>query len=128
MPIDQVRIQNKIGVAFDFAGRQLRQLVETCPDYFPIYTVGGKWKHGGEAWTNWCEGFLGGQLWLMYRHTGDPYWRAQAEHYSRLIEHRKTDRTVHDLGFLFWSTWRRWYDGHRRPSRSTRCWWRQGRR
>ena len=77
MPIDQVRIQNKIGVAFDFAGRQLRQLIETYPDYFPMYTVGGKWKHGGEAWTNWCEGFLGGQLWLLYRHTGDPYWRGQ---------------------------------------------------
>jgi unsaturated chondroitin disaccharide hydrolase len=27
-----------------------------------------------------------------------------------LLEHRKSDRTVHDLGFLFWSTWKRWYD------------------
>jgi unsaturated chondroitin disaccharide hydrolase len=27
-----------------------------------------------------------------------------------LIEHRVTDRNVHDLGFLFWSTWKRWYD------------------
>jgi len=97
-------------LALDFAGRQLRRLIESHPDSFPIYTVGGKWLHGGEAWTNWCEGFLGGQLWLLYSHTGDPYWRGQAEHYSRLIEHRVTDRTVHDLGFLFWSTWKRWYD------------------
>ncbi len=101
---------HKCNMALDFAGRQLRHLVETYPDFFPMYTVGGKWKHGGEAWTNWCEGFLGGQLWLLYRHTRDPYWRAKAEHYSRLIEHRKTDRNVHDLGFLFWSTWKRWYD------------------
>jgi unsaturated chondroitin disaccharide hydrolase len=115
MPIDQARMQNKIGAAFEFAGRQLGQLIETYPDYFPMYTIGGKWKHGGEAWTNWCEGFLGGQLWLMFRHTGDPYWRAKAEHYSRLIEHRKTDRDVHDLGFLFWSTWRRWYEVTRDP-------------
>jgi unsaturated chondroitin disaccharide hydrolase len=100
----------KCHAALDFAGRQLRHLIETYPDYFPMYTVGGKWKHAGEAWTNWCEGFLGGQLWLLYRHTRDPYWRAKAEHYSRLIEHRKTDRNVHDLGFLFWSTWKRWYD------------------
>jgi unsaturated chondroitin disaccharide hydrolase len=79
-----------------------------------MYTVNGKWKHTGEAWTNWCEGFLGGQLWLLYQHTGDPWWQEQAEHYSRLIEHRKSDRAVHDLGFLFWSTWKRWYDltGH----------------
>ena len=96
--------------AFEFAGSQLRYLVETHPDTFPIYTTGGRWKHGGEAWTNWCEGFLGGQLWLMHQHTGDAYWREKAEHYSRLIEHRKTDRGVHDLGFLFWSTWKRWYD------------------
>ena len=106
----QIDLMQKASQAMDFAGTQLRHLVETYPDYLPMYTVSGKWKHGGEAWTNWCEGFLGGQLWLMYRHTRDEYWRAKAEHYSRLIEHRKTDRHVHDLGFLFWSTWKRWYD------------------
>lgn len=97
-------------VALEFAGKQLRHLVETYPAYFPIYTVNGKWKHGGETWTNWCEGFLGGQLWLICQSTDDPWWREKAEHYSRLIEHRKTDRKVHDLGFLFWPTWKRWYD------------------
>ena len=100
----------KCHVALDFAEKQLRRLIETHPDYFPMYTFNGKWVHGGEAWTNWCEGFLGGQLWLLYRHTGDPWWREKAEHYSRLIEHRKIDRDVHDLGFLFWPTWKRWYD------------------
>jgi unsaturated chondroitin disaccharide hydrolase len=94
----------------EFAARQLRHLTETYPDYFPMYTARGKWKHSGAAWTNWCEGFLGGQLWLIYQSAGDPWWREKAEHYSRLIEHRKTDRTVHDLGFLFWPTWKRWYD------------------
>ena len=102
----QARLQS----AFDFAGRQLRRLLTTSPDHFPMYTVQGRWRHSGEAWTNWCEGFLGGQLWLLYEHTGDPWWRAQAEHYCRLIEHRKDDRAVHDLGFLFWPTWKRWYD------------------
>lgn len=96
--------------ALDFAGTQLRHLVETYPDFFPMYTVQGKWKHSGEAWTNWCEGFLGGQLWMMFKHTGDAYWREKAEHYSLLVEHRKTDRDVHDLGFVFWSSWKRWYD------------------
>lgn len=93
-----------------FAGEQLRKLVENEPDYFPMYTVNGKWRHGGEAWTNWCEGFLGGQLWLLAKYTGEAYWRGKAEHYSRLLEERSTDRSVHDLGFLFWSTWKRWYD------------------
>jgi unsaturated chondroitin disaccharide hydrolase len=103
-------LKGRCEAAFDFAARQLHRLVETHPDRFPMYTVNGKWLHGGEAWTNWCEGFLGGQLWLLYEHTGDAHWRQKAEHYSRLIEHRKDDRDVHDLGFLFWSTWKRWYD------------------
>ncbi len=100
----------KCNIAMTFAAKQLRHLIETHPDHFPMYTINGKWKHSGEAWTNWCEGFLGGQLWLLYQHTNNTYWREKAEHYSRLVEHRKSDRTVHDLGFLFWSTWKRWYN------------------
>lgn len=103
-------LSRNIDRVFEFAAKQLRHLIETHPDYFPMYTQNGKWKHSGAAWTNWCEGFLGGQLWLLYEHTRDEYWRAKAEHYSRVIEHRKTDRTVHDLGFLFEPTYKRWYD------------------
>ena len=103
-------LQEKCATVMDFAGKQLRHLITTHPDYFPMYTVHGKWKHEGAAWTNWCEGFLGGQLWLLYKHTGDGYWRERAEHYSRLVEHRKDDRNVHDLGFVLWSTYKRWYD------------------
>ncbi len=95
---------------FDFSARQLKHLVETHPDHFPMYTTGGRWNFSGETWTNWCEGFLGGQLWLLYQHSGVPYWRARAEHYSRHLAPRRTDRNVHDLGFLFWPTWKRWYD------------------
>jgi unsaturated chondroitin disaccharide hydrolase len=107
---DLIRLREKIHHTFEFAEKQLRHLVTTHPDLFPMYTMNGKWKHGGEAWTNWCEGFLGGQLWLVYARNRDPWWREQAEHYSRILEHRKTDLNVHDLGFLFWSTWKRWYD------------------
>ena len=96
--------------ALDLAARQLRRLVTNHPDHFPLYTEGGKWLHGGAAWTNWCEGFLPGQLWLIHQQTGDPWFRERAIHYCRLIEHRKTDTSVHDLGFLFWSSWKRWYD------------------
>lgn len=103
-------LKPKLKVAFDFAQNQVRNLIDQHPDYFPMYTQNGKWKHSGEAWTNWCEGFLGGMMWIFHKRTADPAWRASAEHYSRLIEERKFDRTVHDLGFLFWSTWKRWYD------------------
>jgi len=75
--------------ALEFSGKQLRHLITQHPDYFPLYTVKGKWKHDSEAWTNWCEGFLGGMLWIIYRHTKEAWWQERAEHYSQLIEHRR---------------------------------------
>ncbi|WP_406046139.1 glycoside hydrolase family 88 protein [Micromonospora sp. NBC_00898] len=96
--------------AWSTAEDKVTALVRKHPDRFPLYTTGGHWQVEGDAWTNWCEGFLGGQLWMLAERTGRPDLRELAEHYSRLIEERKYDRTVHDLGFLFWSTWRRWYE------------------
>ncbi len=103
-------LEERAETALAFAQRQVRGLAERDPDYFPLFTENGKWRHGKPSWTNWCEGFLGGMMWIFARRTGDPEWRARAEHYSRLIEERQHDRNVHDLGFLFWSTWKRWYD------------------
>jgi len=85
-------------------------LSEKYPDFLPMYTVQGKWKHSGESWTHWCDGFLGGMMWIFYASSRQERWLNKAIHYSRLIETRKSDRTVHDLGFLFWSTYKRWFD------------------
>jgi unsaturated chondroitin disaccharide hydrolase len=101
-------LRRRADAALDFAGCQVRQLVSRYPGYFPLFTKDGKWHHDREAWTNWCEGFLGGMLWILAGRRADPWYRGQAEHYSLLIEHRKTDRTVHDLGFLFLPTWKVW--------------------
>ena len=49
--------------ALDFAEQQVRALITNHPDFFPMYTVNGKWKHTGEKWTHWTDGFLGGQMW-----------------------------------------------------------------
>lgn len=100
--------------ALRFAGQQLRALIERHPDFYPMYTAGGHWKHAGEAWTHWCDGFLPGMLWMLYARqpAGSPesrWWREQAIRYSRPLEPRKTDRTVHDLGFIFMSSYYRWY-------------------
>jgi unsaturated chondroitin disaccharide hydrolase len=103
--------------ALDFAAIQVKRLVTSRPGAFPIYTVDGRWHVEEEAWTNWTEGFLGGLLWMIARRTGDDWWREQAERYSLLIEPRKDDRTVHDLGFLFISTWKRWFDATGDPAK-----------
>ena len=103
-------LETRAAHALEFAQTQVRALITDHPDYFPLYTEDGKWQHGREAWTNWCEGFLGGMIWIFAARTGDRYWRERAEHYSLLIEERQHDTNVHDLGFLFWSTWMRWFE------------------
>jgi unsaturated chondroitin disaccharide hydrolase len=95
--------------ALDFAASQTDRILHAYPGYYPMYTVGGRWNREGERWTHWCEGFFPGILWLLYRHTGDDHWRKHAEDYSRALEPRKRDRNVHDLGFLFLSTYLRWF-------------------
>ena len=94
--------------ALDFAARQCRQLIERHLGYHPMYTVEGQWKREGELWTHWCEGFYPGIFWLLHEHTRDPFWRTHAEAYSKKLEPRQYDRDVHDLGFLFLSTYLRW--------------------
>ena len=95
--------------ALQFAAGQARRLSSNYPGYTPMYTVQGRWNREGERWTNWCEGFFPGILWLLHKQTGEAEWRALAEQYSRPLEPRRFDRDVHDLGFLFFSTYLRWY-------------------
>jgi unsaturated chondroitin disaccharide hydrolase len=107
--IDAASLKPRLERAFDFAARQVRATVERSPDFFPIYTVGGRWFHSGDLWTDWCAGFHAGMMWLIAERTGKTWWRQTAEHYSRLLEHRQHDRDVHDLGFIFLNTYLPWY-------------------
>jgi len=95
--------------ALDFAAAQARRVIAAYPGYTPMYTVGGRWNREGERWTPWCEGFFPGILWLLHEYTGEAEWRRLAEQYTRPLQPRRFDRTVHDLGFLFLSTYLRWY-------------------
>jgi len=94
--------------ALDFAGRQVRALVRRDPDFYPMYTREGRWRHELPAWTHWCDGFPPGIMWILCAR-GDDSWRPLAERYSRRLEPRQFDREVHDLGFLFVSTYGRWH-------------------
>ena len=95
--------------AFDFAQAQVRGLINRDPDFYPMYTQNGRWRHSGEAWTHWCDGFLPGMMWIFHHRTKDLEWKKQAERYTTPLEPRKMDRNVHDLGFIFLSTYHRWY-------------------
>jgi len=95
--------------AIDFAQDQVAATAEKHPDFFPIYTEGGRWRHEGELWTDWTGGFFAGMMWQFCLLGHEDRWRARARHYSRLLEHRQHDRNVHDLGFIFLSTYLPWY-------------------
>src|SRR5438105_11940296 len=93
--------------AMDFAAAQSERVLREHPGYAPMYTVGGTWGREGETWTHWCEGFFPGILWLLHFHTGEARRADAARTLSRRLEPRQHDRTVHDLGFLFFSTYLR---------------------
>ncbi len=98
----------------DYAERQVTRLTDSHPGFYPMYTKNGRWKHDGPAWTHWCDGFLPGMMWIFHRRaveTGkdNKAWLEKAIDYTRPLEQRQFDRDVHDLGFIFLSTYYRWY-------------------
>jgi len=106
--------------AFEFAQQQVRNLISNHPGLYPMYTQKGRWKHEGPAWTHWCDGFLPGMMWIFNRALGPgspeaEWWMDQAIKYTKPLEPRKMDRDVHDLGFIFLSTYYRWYAIQRDP-------------
>lgn len=104
-------LRDQVNHAFAFAQHQVRTLIERHPDFYPLYTDGGRWRHAKPAWTHWCDGFLPGMMWIFYEESNDPKWREKAVRYSRALESRKDDREVHDLGFIFYhGTYRRWFE------------------
>jgi unsaturated chondroitin disaccharide hydrolase len=107
--------------AFQFAQKQVRKMVEKHPGYYPLYTQNGRWKHEGQTWTHWCDGFLPGMMWMFYKHSerespDGKFWLEQATRYTKTLEPRRLDPEVHDLGFLFFSTYYRWHRLTREPA------------
>ncbi len=106
---DEVR--QKLQHAFDFAESQVRSLLDKYPpDYYPMYTVGGRFGLDRKRWTHWCDGFYPGLMFIFAKARQDSWWLAKAVDYSTPLERRQYDRAVHDLGFLFFSTYLRWLD------------------
>jgi unsaturated chondroitin disaccharide hydrolase len=114
--------------ALRFAQHQVRKVIETHPGFYPMYTRDGRWKHDGPAWSNWSDGFFPGMMWIFHKrnvrtnNAKDSYWMEQAVRYTTPLEPRKHDGgtpngsgKAHDLGFIFLSTYYRWYQLTRDP-------------
>ncbi len=89
----------------------LRKAAEAWPPErpAPIWTENGSWYRQPEMWTDWTPGFFAGQMWILHDLLGgDAFWRERAEAHSRSLLPRRFDRDVHDLGFVFLSSYGRW--------------------
>ena len=52
-------LKPKLENAFSFAQVQVENLITQYPDFFPLYSEGGKWKHEGEVLDELVRGFPG---------------------------------------------------------------------
>jgi unsaturated chondroitin disaccharide hydrolase len=108
---DRDALRDSLQHAFDFAQQQVSALLEKYPsDYYPMYTVNGKFGEDRKRWTHWCDGFYPGMMFIFAEATGDSRWLEKAIAYSTPLEDRQYDRAVHDLGFIFFSTYLRWLE------------------
>jgi unsaturated chondroitin disaccharide hydrolase len=106
---EQKALRDRLQTAFDFAQSQVKSLLEKYPsDYYPMYTVAGRFGQDLKRWTHWCDGFYPGMMFIFAEATGESYWLDKATAYATPLEERQYDRAVHDLGFLFFSTYLRW--------------------
>ena len=105
-------LRQQLEAVIPFAESQLEATCSRWPSTVaaPVHTHDGKWYRPPTLWTDWTPGFLAGQLWILSQRTDKPEWRQLAEEYSLKLAPRRFDRDVHDLGFLFLSSYGRWYD------------------
>jgi unsaturated chondroitin disaccharide hydrolase len=101
--------------AVQFYTHQMQRLLKAHSDAFPVYTRGGGWVVDLDGQISGYEGYLPGQLWILYRMTRDSWFRDMAERTTRALEPLKTERKAPHLGQIFLPSWKRWYDFSAEP-------------
>ena len=107
--------------SFTFAHKQVKKMIEKNPMMYPLHTEDGHWRHEGQVWTHWSDGFLPGMMWMFAKRAEADsaeakFWLENATKYTKPIEARKHERDAHDLGFLFLSTYYRWHSMTKDPA------------
>lgn len=82
-----------------WADSSLRKTLEVTGEKFPIATEDGVWELGHDGWTG---GYFAGMLWMMWKQTGDDYWKEQAVKYTWLLERHKDNVNSSDICILSW--------------------------
>lgn len=108
MTFDEMRLQHEA-----FTESVLQKLKKKMPialkkaqglDFIPYTVKDGAWQPGpvdGLCW--WTNGFWPGEMWEMYRLTGEEAYRAEAERAEAMLDSafREFDHLHHDVGFMW---------------------------
>lgn len=73
------------------------------PGAFPSITDPARDWQTGPA-NQWTSGFFPGSLWLAYRHTHQPAFKADARVWTKRLAGQATDTSTHDIGFEIMSS------------------------
>jgi unsaturated chondroitin disaccharide hydrolase len=95
---------------FEFAMYQTRGMLEVATDHhqYPRTTA----KDGSLKTTDrydWTSGFFPGNLWLIYEHSQDPFWKTEAIKWTETLEPLQYFTNHHDLGFMMYCSYGRAY-------------------
>ncbi|TGV04202.1 glycoside hydrolase family 88 protein [Flavivirga rizhaonensis] len=55
--------------------------------------------------SDWTSGFFPGELWLMYKLTGNSLWKKRAKKYTELLEKEQYNTRTHDVGFMMYCSY-----------------------
>lgn len=106
------QLRDQLDAVVTFADEQLENYCRSWPGdrSAPVWTEQGKWYRPATLWTDWTPGFFAGQMWILQSLSQKSVWRERAEEYTNRLKHRRHDRDVHDLGFVFLSSFARWIE------------------
>ncbi len=99
-----------------FAAEQYKILAKNTPaNAMPVNydPANNSFKTGSAEW--WTSGFYPGSLWLIYKATGDPVIKAEAEKRLQLEEKIKYYTGNHDIGFMIFCSFGTAYDITKKP-------------
>lgn len=60
-----------------------------------------RWVGAGD----WTSGFFPGELWYLFDYTGKPYWKVQAEQWTKGLKDQQYNEDTHDVGFMMYCSY-----------------------
>lgn len=55
--------------------------------------------------SDWTSGFYPGELWLLYKYTGDEFWKENARKVTTFLEKEQYNKNDHDIGFRIYCSY-----------------------